>query len=339
MSNAPAIRAVRASKWYGSVAALSDVSFDVGAGVWGLLGPNGSGKSTLMRLCTGQLRPSLGELRVCGQTPFANPEVLARIGLCPESDALYPHLTAFEHVSLLGQLSGLAAGPAAQKARELLVQLGLGEAIDVRVSAFSRGMRQRVKIAQALVHDPDMLVLDEPLTGTDPLSRGIILAEVRRRAERGVLVLFSSHVLPEIEALTERVIVLVRGRLVALGSARDIRDALDQMPHTIRVECDDPRRLGALLCARPEVLHVRFDREQSLELDTHAPEPSYEAVGKLCLEHGVRVKAITSPDDNLEVLLTRLCERAERPAQEHASHPRAPVPFAPSPPSSPGGAE
>jgi ABC-2 type transport system ATP-binding protein len=318
MSTPPQIRAVRASKWYGAVAALSDVSFDVGQGVWGLLGPNGSGKSTLMRLCTGQLRPSLGELRVCGQAPFAHPDVLARIGLCPESDALYPHLTAHEHVSLLGRLSGLEAGAAAHKARELLVQLGLGEALDVRVSAFSRGMRQRVKIAQALVHDPDLLVLDEPLTGTDPLSRGIILAEVRRRAQHGALVLFSSHVLPEIEALTEQVIVLVRGRLVALGSVRNIRDALDQMPHTIRVECDDPRRLGALLCARREVLHVRFAAEHALELDTHQPEPSYEAVGRLCVEHGVRVHAITSPDDKLEVLLTRLCERAESPAQEHA---------------------
>jgi ABC-2 type transport system ATP-binding protein len=316
--SAPQIRAVRASKWYGAVAALSDVSFDVGPGVWGLLGPNGSGKSTLMRLTTGQLRPSLGELRVCGQAPFANPEVLARIGLCPESDALYPHLTALEHVSLLGRLSGLSKEAADPKARELLVQLGLAEAIDVRVAAFSRGMRQRVKIAQALVHDPDMLVLDEPLTGTDPLSRSIILAEVRRRAERGALVLFSSHVLPEIEALTEQVIVLVRGRLVALGGVRDIRDALDQMPHTIRVECDAPRKLAALLCTQPEVLHVRFDSETALELDTRAPEPSYEAVGKLCVEHGVRVKAITSPDDKLEVLLTRLCERAERPAQEHA---------------------
>jgi ABC-2 type transport system ATP-binding protein len=317
----PAIRAVRASKWYGSVAALSDVSFDVGPGVWGLLGPNGSGKSTLMRLTTGQLRPSLGELRVNGQAPFANPVVLSHIGLCPESDALYPHLTALEHVSLLGRMSGLAPAEAVRKARELLVQLGLGEALEVRVSAFSRGMRQRVKIAQSLVHDPDILVLDEPLTGTDPLSRSAILAEVRRRAERGALVLFSSHVLPEIEALTERVIVLVRGRLVALGGVRDIRDALDQMPHTIRIECDDPRRLGALLCAQPEVLNVRF-AEAALELDTRLPEPSYDAVGRLCLAHGVRVRAITSPDDKLEVLLTRLCERAERPAQEHASSSR-----------------
>lgn len=318
MSHAPHLRAVRASKWYGSVAALSDVSFDVGPGVWGLLGPNGSGKSTLMRLVTGQLRPSLGQVRVCGEDAFANPRVLQRVGLCPEADALYPHLTALEHVALLARLSGVAASEAEPKGRALLGQLGLGDVTHARVSTFSRGMRQRVKIAQALVHDPDVLVLDEPLTGTDPLSRSVILDEVKRRAARGALVLFSSHVLPEIEALTQNVIVLVRGRLVALGGARDIRDALDQIPHTIRVECDRPRALAAALCERPEVLHMRFEGARVLELDTHAPDASYDALGRTALALGVRVFAITSPDDKLEVLLTRLRERAERPAQEHA---------------------
>ena len=312
----PHLRAVRASKWYGPVAALNDVSFDVQSGVFGLLGPNGSGKTTLMRIIAGQLRPSLGEVRVCGESSFANPRVLGRIGLCPESDALYGHLSALEHVSLLARLSGLEAGAAAQKSRDLLVQLGLGDALDARVATFSRGMRQRVKIAQALVHDPDLLILDEPLTGTDPISRLAILEEIKRRGARGALVLFSSHVLPEIEALTEQVIVLARGRLLALGGAHEIRDALEQTPHTVRVECDGPRALAAALCAQPEIIHMRFDPE--LEVDTLAPDATYEAIGRAALASGVRVRSVSSPDDTLDVLLAKLVERVQKPAQEHA---------------------
>jgi ABC-2 type transport system ATP-binding protein len=314
--NAPHIRAVRASKWYGPVAALNDVSFDVQSGVFGLLGPNGSGKTTLMRIIAGQLRPSLGEVRVCGESSFANPRVLARIGLCPESDALYAHLSALEHVSLLARISGLAPDEATRRSRDLLVQLGLGDALDARVATFSRGMRQRVKIAQALVHDPDILILDEPLTGTDPISRAAILDEIKRRGARGALVLFSSHVLPEIEALTEQVIVLARGRLLALGGAHEIRDALEQTPHRVRVECDQPRRLSAALCAQPEVVNMRFDPE--LEVDTLAPDATYEAIGRAALETGVRVRSISSPDDSLDVLLAKLVERVAKPAQEHA---------------------
>jgi ABC-2 type transport system ATP-binding protein len=313
---APHIRAVRASKWYGPVAALNDVSFDVQSGVFGLLGPNGSGKTTLMRIIAGQLRPSLGQVRVCGESSFANPTVLRRIGLCPESDALYGHLSALEHVSLLARVSGLEAASAAQKSRDLLVQLGLGDALDARVATFSRGMRQRVKIAQALVHDPDILILDEPLTGTDPISRMAILEEIKRRGAGGALVLFSSHVLPEIEALTEQVIVLARGRLLALGGAHEIRDALEQTPHTVRVECENPRALAAALCTQSEIVHMRFDPE--LEVDTLAPDATYEAIGRAALASGVRVRSISSPDDRLDVLLAKLVERVQKPAQEHA---------------------
>jgi ABC-2 type transport system ATP-binding protein len=312
----PHIRAVRASKWYGPVAALNDVSFDVRSGLFGLLGPNGSGKTTLMRIIAGQLRPSLGEVRVCGESSFANPRVLGRIGLCPESDALYAHLSALEHVTLLARVSGVPVGLAEQKSRDLLTQLGLGDALDARVATFSRGMRQRVKIAQALVHDPDVLILDEPLTGTDPISRSAILDEIKRRGAAGALVLFSSHVLPEIEALTEQVIVLARGRLLALGGAHEIRDALEQTPHTVRVECDAPRLLCQALCKQSEIVSMRFDPE--LELETLLPDATYEAIGRVAAQAGVRIRSITSPDDTLDVLLAKLVDRAEKPAQEHA---------------------
>ena len=317
MTEGVSIRAISLSKWYGEVTALADVSFEIGRGAWGLVGPNGSGKTTLMRAITGQLKPSLGELRVAGQQPFDNPSVLGRMGLCPEADALYETLTGLEHVSLLGRISGLNAADAQRKASEMLARLGLSDAQHRKVSEYSRGMRQRVKIAQALVHDPDILILDEPLTGTDPISRSAILDEVKLRAFRGALVLFSSHVLPEIEALTERVIVLARGRLAALGTVSEIRDALDEIPQLIRVDCSEPRRLAEQLAMRAEIVSLRFPEAGVIEIESSAPDATYEAVAKLLCTLPGELTAITSPDANVEALLTHLTARVDNPAQSH----------------------
>lgn len=317
MTAPTAIRAVSLSKWYGEVTALSDVSFEIGSGAWGLVGPNGSGKTTLMRAITGQLMPSLGELRVSGEAPFGNPRVLSRMGVCPEADALYETLTGLEHVSSLVRLSGFSAADAERKAVDILSRLGLSDAQHRRVSEYSRGMRQRVKIAQALAHDPEILILDEPLTGTDPISRSAILDEVKRRADHGALVLFSSHVLPEIEALTDRVIVLARGRLAALGSVSEIRDALDEIPQIIRVDCSEPRRLGELLATRAEIVALRFPEPGAIEVETSAPDATYDAVAKLLATLPGELTAITSPDANVEALLSHLTARVDNPAQSH----------------------
>ncbi len=211
--NEVSIRAVRLSKWYGRIAALQDVSLHLGPGVWGLLGPNGSGKTTFLQLAAGQLRPALGEILVCGERPFGNPKALRRIGLCPEADALYDELTGLEFVSLMAELSGFPKKEAIERAASSLDAFGLADAKDRRIGGYSRGMRQRAKLAQCVVHDPDVILLDEPLTGTDPASRHRILEEVKRRAEAGAVVLFSTHVLPEIEALTDRVLLIARGQL------------------------------------------------------------------------------------------------------------------------------
>lgn len=309
------IQAIRLSKWYGAVTALQDVSLQLTSGIWGLLGPNGSGKTTFMRLVSGLAKPSVGTLRVCGESPFGNSRVLARIGLCPEADALYDDLSALEFVSVTAELSGFSVSDAKSMAHDALVEFGLKDALGRRMSGYSRGMRQRVKLAQSVVHEPDVLILDEPLTGTDPASRQVILDRVKARADRGALVLFSTHVLPEVEALTEQVLLISRGQLVAQGNIHEIRDLLHEHPHHVRIECERPRELAAaLLAADPGILSLSFRGPHEVELETRDPDTTYTTTARLAISGTYHVQALTSPDATLEALFHYLVERSARGA-------------------------
>jgi len=308
------IRAIRLSKWYGKVTALQDVSLHLEPGIWGLLGPNGSGKTTFMRLAGGHLKPSLGEIKVAGESPFANPQALARIGLCPEADAMYDELTGLEFVTAMGELSGFSPKEAAERAREALGAFGLTGAMERKVGAYSRGRRQRAKLAQAVVHEPDILLLDEPLTGTDPTSRHVILEQVRARAEKGAVVLFSTHVLHEVEALTDRVLLIARGQVVAQGRVHEIRDLLEEHPHHIRISCDRPRDMAAELVGVEGIVALSFPGDDLVEVATRAPDSTYTAIAQKSVGGGFRLKSITSPDANLEALFHYLVERSTRGA-------------------------
>ena len=310
----PSIRAVRLSKWYGRVTALQDVSLHLEPGIWGLLGPNGSGKTTFLQLAGGQLKPSIGEIRVAGERPFANPRALARVGLCPEADALYDELTGLEFVTAMTELSGYDRGTARKRATEALEVFGLADAMNRKMGGYSRGMRQRAKLAQSVVHEPDVLLLDEPLTGTDPISRQVILEQIRKRASKGAVVLFSTHVLHEVESLTEQVLLIARGQVVAQGKVHDIRDLLSEHPHHVQVNCARPRDLGASMLKVDGIVSVRFPRPDAVLFETQKPEVAYDALAKVIVEDNHQIESLTSPDATLEALFHYLVERASRGA-------------------------
>ena len=302
---APVIAIERCSKWYGQVLGVSEISWQGGGGVVGLLGPNGAGKSTLMKIMAGLLRPSQGQLTIFGHEPYRVPAVRARIGYCPEHEGMYDELTALEMVAVMAELSGMSRTDAVRAATRALERMGLGAARDRRVRGFSKGMRQRTKLAQTVVHDPDILLLDEPLTGVDPLARADIIKSVRELAEQGKTIIVSSHVLYEIEALTQEIVVIYRGQLLAEGDIYAIRGLIDQYPHRIRLECSAPRRVAAQLATAQHVERISFAGDEIM-VETRSPDECYDLIAKTILDEAIEVKSLTSPDNNLSAVFEYL---------------------------------
>lgn len=295
------------SKWYGNVIGINKLTVEIGPGVTGLLGPNGAGKSTLLQLATGQLRPSQGSVRVLGSEVWNNAELNCAIGTCPEQDAFYEWMTGRDFVFTCARLSGLTRAVARQATEKTIESVGMTSHQDRAIRGYSKGMRQRIKIAQALVHDPQVLFLDEPLTGTDPVARRDLMDIILRLGGKGKSVLVSSHVLYEVQSLTPNIVLLNRGRLVAEGHVRQIRDLIDKHPHHIKLACDDFRRLAARLVTWDGVEGVRvLAEERGLMVETRSPDSFYSRLPAIALEEGLAIKSVYSDDDHLEAVFQYL---------------------------------
>jgi len=303
---APIASAEHVSKWYGQVIGLNDVSVAVPPGITGLLGPNGAGKSTFMKLITGQLAPNKGSVQVLGEPIWRNPHLYFQIGFCPEQDAFYERMTGLEWVTALVRLNGLDEKAAAAAATRALTTVDLMEAADKKIGAYSKGMRQRVKLAQAIVHDPQLLILDEPLSGMDPLARRKTIRMIRDWARAGKSVIVSSHILHEIESMTGNILLINNGRILAEGDVHAIRDLIDEHPHTVYVRADNPRGLARDFIDRTDVRSMRFE-DGAVVVETGKPDAFYARVTELAAsgEYGT-IEEVTSPDDNLQAVFQYL---------------------------------
>ena len=301
------IEVERASKWFGDVVAVSDVSFAVGAGVTALLGPNGAGKSTILRLLCGLTQPSQGTVRVLGQNPHGTVGLYRHIGLVPQQEALFGGMTAERFVRLAAELQGLPAP--LEAARRALGLVELDPADRRPVSTYSKGMRQRVKVAQAIVHEPTVVVLDEPLEGLDPRQRLHMIDLFRRLGESGRCVLVSSHVLDEVERFGSRVLVMAQGRLAAEGDFHAIRDLMDDRPHRLRLRTNDPRGLAAALVGSGAAIGVRVAGNDEVMVDTVDVTAFRRTVAPAAQAAGARLLELVPLDDDLESVFRYLVQR------------------------------
>jgi ABC-2 type transport system ATP-binding protein len=300
------IAAQHLSKWYGQVIGLNDVTLAVPPGITGLLGPNGAGKSTFMKLITGQLKPNQGSVTVLGEAIWGNPGLFFRVGFCPEQDAFYERMTGLEWVMALTRLNGVDEGEADRLARNALALVDLTEAAGKKIGAYSKGMRQRVKMAQALVHDPELIVLDEPLSGMDPIVRRKTIRMIKEWGRRGKSVIVSSHILHEIEAMTSNILLIHQGRILAEGDVHQIRSLIDDHPHTVHIRGEHPRALAREFLGHDDVLSLRFE-DDAVVVETARPDLFYGRLTALAAsgEQGA-IYEVTSPDDNLQAVFQYL---------------------------------
>jgi len=294
------------SKWYGQVIGLNDVSVTVPQGITGLLGPNGAGKSTFMKLITGQLKPSKGDVAVLGEPIWQNPGLYNRIGFCPEQDAFYERMTGREWVTALVRLNGLSETEAAATAARAIEDVELTEAADKKIGAYSKGMRQRIKMAQALAHNPELLILDEPLSGMDPIARRKAIRMIKDWGRAGKSVIVSSHILHEIESMTANILLINQGRILAEGNVHQIRDLIDEHPHTVHIKAEQTRALAREFLGHDDVLSLKFE-EGAVVVQTGRPDAFYARLTDLAASgvHGA-IHEVTSPDDNLQAVFQYL---------------------------------
>jgi ABC-2 type transport system ATP-binding protein len=293
------------TRWYGNVVAVNDITMTIGPGVTGLLGPNGAGKSTVLHLIAGFLAPSRGELTVGGVPAWRNPEIYRTVGLVPERDSVYAFLTGEEFVRSTATLHQLA-DPAGATRRAIAI-VDMASAQDRKISTYSKGMRQRIKVAAALVHDPHVLLLDEPFNGMDPRQRLHMMDLLTRLGAEGCTILLSSHILEEVEQLAGTIQVIVSGRLAASGDFRAIRRLMTSRPHVFLVRTSDDRRLGAALIGRPAVTGVELTGN-GLQVRAADYGAFSRELAALTRDEGIRLRELLPEDESLESVFAYLVE-------------------------------
>ncbi|MBK64903.1 MAG: hypothetical protein CMB47_05210 [Euryarchaeota archaeon] len=302
-SKLPAVMLDHVSKWYGEVIGINDISLAIDGGVTGILGPNGAGKSTLFKILMGRLKPSKGTVRLFGINPWKSTTPYRRIGYVSESERMYDWMTSLDFISTLARLHGMSRDEAIERSKHVLNFVGLEDVYHKEIGKYSKGMRQRVKIAHALVHNPDLIILDEPLHGCDPIARTSIMNVIRELGSQGKTVLVSSHILEEIERITEQIVILHNGKLLAIGNLHAIRDLLDQHPHRILINCENPRDLAGLFISSEPVYGVRFPDKGQLEIHTNNLSAAHDVLPSLIVKSEQKITSIENPDDNLDSLI------------------------------------
>ncbi len=295
------------SKWYGQVIGVNDVSFELGEGVVGLLGPNGAGKTTLIRLLTGQLKPKLGKIRILNQSIWNNPSLNRIIGYCPEFDAFYDRLTGYQFLEYLLRLSGFNVSQASEKALAALETVSLIDQKDRKVGAYSKGMRQRLKLAQSIAHDPQIIFLDEPLNGMDPLGRRMCIKLIRKFGLENKFVMVSSHILHEVESMTENIVLMNHGKILASGKIFEIRELIRSHPLQFHIISPEIHKLASRLISHGDILSIKFDRSRDgLTIETDRPDEFCLRLAETVVKDHVEIRRLVSPDEDLQAVFEYL---------------------------------
>jgi len=297
------IELTHVSRWYGNVVAVNDITMSIGPGVTGLLGPNGAGKSTILHMIAGFLAPSKGELTVAGHASWRNPGLYTKLGLVPERDSVYAFLTGEQFVTASAKLHKLPNPEHAAQAA--IAMTDMAAAADRKISTYSKGMRQRIKVAAALVHDPAILLLDEPFNGMDPRQRLHMMDLLHDLGQAGRVILFSSHILEEVERLSGTIQVMVAGRLAASGDFREIRRLMTSRPHVFSVRSSDDRRLAAALMGRPDVAAVEMTGK-GLQVRSTDYGAFTAHIARVARDEGIRLRELLPTDESLESVFSYL---------------------------------
>jgi len=309
------IRLEQVTKNYGSVQGISNISLEMESGITGILGPNGAGKSTTMKIILGLSRPSRGIVRVNGNDPFTDWKLKRKFGFVPEYDCFYEHMSGLDYVSYFLRMHDVGEEKAEKMARKALSELGLGDAMERRIDTYSRGMRQKTKVARATVFDPDILIMDEPFQGADPTTRGLLMKKLTEWADKGKTILISSHILHDVQSLTDNIMLINNGKMLAYGDRHEIRKLMDNIPRPISIV---PLKKGNLRNLAKRFLDEKWtkatiidEENNELTVETDQSEEVYKKLPIILQNENISVEKIYSEDDSLDSLYTKLVEGAQ----------------------------